>query len=1314
MKPDRFARLKEILADISDLSEDERRAYLDKAFKDDPELRQEVESILAHESDRHDLLRTGGAISFTGEGSTEPVDMTGHTLSRFRIEEKIATGGMGVLYKAVDTDLGRDVAIKVLRPDLLHDPDSRKRFIREAQAASVLDHPGIVTVYEIGADSDIDFIVMEYVEGCTLNEMIPPKGMPLDRVVSYAIAMADTLKVAHEKGIVHRDLKPSNIMITNDDSVKILDFGIAKRLSAETGDGTTEQPETEITQKGSIIGTIGYMSPEQAIGARIDERSDIFSLGVVIYQLLTGTHPFEGDHAGSVIHAILHSDPLRVEELKEGVPEEVERVVFKALQKKPRDRYRSSAELKTDLESLVDILKGKSLELIATKEVFEEGSGGIYSAMVGREVELEILEGHLGKMLKGEGTTVMIRGEAGIGKSRLVWELGRIAKKEKVRYLVGRCLSRGEDIPYQPVFDVIRTYLGLKGIKDAIGLEHFIGERAPHLKGRLGVIRAFSFMEGEEETSLISKEQLWNTVMELVKVMSGDRPVLLHMEDLHWADVPTLNLLTYLARNTRRERVLIVGTYRPEELAEGHEEKVHPLVTTLKQMNNEKLYELVNLNRLDRDATRGVIDSAFTEAEFPESFIDRIYEETEGNPLFIMEVLKHLRHEGVITRANGGWKLSTRVTSIEVPGRVNDVIVNRLSSLSRGERDIVEVASVEGQAFRSATVCHCLGLRRIKVLRRLQDLEDSHHLIHASKEDYHFDHVQIREVIYGGLIPELRMEYHKRIGEHLRKRYDKADEYAGKIAYHLRRAGEEKEAIPYFLKAGEHAKKTFANEEAIGYFDEGIEIVDKHILQNSAPDLQRMKLDMYKGRAEVRKLIGQYNEAQSDYRCVEEITRDLGDEKKRASGLDGLGEILYRKGDYEVALEHFMEALEIFREIGDRPGEGTSLSHVGVVHYARGDYEEALEYLEEALEIKRETGDRLGEGATLGNIGIVRYLCGDYEEALKHYEEGLEIFREIGNRSAEGTALLNIGNVYHARGDYEEALEYLMEELEISREMGDKFGEGNSLSNIGNVCYARGDYEEALEYLMEALEIMREIGERMGHLNSQRKLFGLWLDIGDYEKVLSGLEKTRQLAEALGTSKAKVGSKFDAGYENLVRGFYEEAIKDVKNGLEMALEIDHIGTIMEGHHLATQIEFKRENYLEALEYAEGALNLATEKERKKDIAKSHLLLARIHGSNGNLKEAESSARQVLTIAEACGMKPLLWQAHHVLGRALLKQKQVPSAKKELEKAEKIVNEIASRLTNELKKTYLAKEEIKDLYEDLSAVEIDSSNCPKRS
>src|SRR5213593_1577635 len=255
--------------------------------------------------------------------------MIGQTLDHYRIVSKLGEGGMGVVYKAHDTHLDRPVAIKVLPPDKVADPSRKQRFVHEAKAASALNHPNIVTIYDIRSDQGTDFIVMEYIDGQTLDELIAPKALRQRQALHYSVQIADALAKAHGAGILHRDLKPSNIMVTDEGRVKILDFGLAKLLDAEDSspEGTT-LTERPITEQGTVLGTAAYMSPEQAEGRKVDARSDIFSFGSVLYEMVTGRKPFTGDSQLSLLTKILNEDPAPPGQLAASVPPELERTIL--------------------------------------------------------------------------------------------------------------------------------------------------------------------------------------------------------------------------------------------------------------------------------------------------------------------------------------------------------------------------------------------------------------------------------------------------------------------------------------------------------------------------------------------------------------------------------------------------------------------------------------------------------------------------------------------------------------------------------------------------------------------------------------------------------------------------------------------------------------------------------------------------------------------------------------------------------------------------------------------------------------------------
>jgi serine/threonine-protein kinase len=276
--------------------------------------------------------------------------MIGRTISHYQVTEKLGAGGMGEIYKAHDARLNRTVAIKVLANASAGDGDRRRRFIQEAQAASALNHPNIITIYDIASDAESEYMVMEFVTGKTLADLIPPGGVGVAKTLQYSVQMADALKAAHAAGIIHRDLKPSNVMVTDSGLVKILDFGLAKiSMSTQLTDETQTMGAAPMTVAGSILGTVAYMSPEQAQGKPVDPRSDIFSFGVVMYETLTGAKAFGGDSAISTLTAILRDDVRSVAELVQGVPQELVEIIGLALRKDPKDRWQSMQVVHTVL-----------------------------------------------------------------------------------------------------------------------------------------------------------------------------------------------------------------------------------------------------------------------------------------------------------------------------------------------------------------------------------------------------------------------------------------------------------------------------------------------------------------------------------------------------------------------------------------------------------------------------------------------------------------------------------------------------------------------------------------------------------------------------------------------------------------------------------------------------------------------------------------------------------------------------------------------------------------------------------------------------
>jgi len=360
MEPDRFARLRDLLLRVADLPEDERTPLLEEACRWDPELKAEVESLLSHDSDRREILKTVGLLPGAPEefpASDAQDSLAGQTISHYKILERLGEGGMGVVYKAEDVRLRRPVALKVLRPHLLGELRHRRRFLREAQAAARVTHPNIAVIHDIDEAEEVVFIAMEYVEGRPLRARLREGPVPRPDVLHFAIEIAQGLAQAHAVRVVHRDLKPENLMLTPDGHIKILDFGLARFF--EEQDAVTDSAKFDafpimnsVSRTRERRGTPSYMSPEQAQGGEVDYRTDIWSFGVVLYEMLTGQRPFESPDYRLLLQQISRDEPPPVASVCPGTPIGFERVIGRCLAKEAKDRFPQVADLLTDLRSL--------------------------------------------------------------------------------------------------------------------------------------------------------------------------------------------------------------------------------------------------------------------------------------------------------------------------------------------------------------------------------------------------------------------------------------------------------------------------------------------------------------------------------------------------------------------------------------------------------------------------------------------------------------------------------------------------------------------------------------------------------------------------------------------------------------------------------------------------------------------------------------------------------------------------------------------------------------------------------------------------
>ena len=366
MKPERWKQVDELLEAALERPATERASFLDRACSGDEELRRELESLLMSDGQAEAFIETPPArVAADLFSDNQPKPRRGERIAHYEIIAPIGAGGMGEVYLARDTRLGRKVALKVLPPSFTADAQLRARFFREAQLASAFDHPNVCTIHEVGQASSFFFIAMQYVEGVNLKQLIGSRPLRLDALLSISLQAADALAAAHALGIVHRDIKSDNIIVTPKGQAKVLDFGLAKLTSGRGGDvsGAESELPSRLTRTGAVIGTPNYMSPEQARGERVDHRGDIFSLGVVIYEMASGDVPFKRRSQAETMNAVINERHTPVAGFNEEIPAELSATIDRALSKDPADRYQSMGEMLRELRQV-----GRSVGLLGSSD----------------------------------------------------------------------------------------------------------------------------------------------------------------------------------------------------------------------------------------------------------------------------------------------------------------------------------------------------------------------------------------------------------------------------------------------------------------------------------------------------------------------------------------------------------------------------------------------------------------------------------------------------------------------------------------------------------------------------------------------------------------------------------------------------------------------------------------------------------------------------------------------------------------------------------------------------------------------------------
>jgi class 3 adenylate cyclase/DNA-binding CsgD family transcriptional regulator len=814
-----------------------------------------------------------------------PTVPTSFVSGRYQVKRFLGEGGRKRVYLAHDTRLDRDVAFALVKTEGLG-ASGLTRVRREAQAMGRLgDHPNIVTVHDLGDEAGQPYIVCQLMEGGSVEDLLeqtPHHRLPIDQSLQIASEVCQALCHAHERGIIHRDLKPSNVFLTQDPSAgsgqaqtaKLGDFGLAVALDL-----------SRLTQTGGMVGTVAYMPPEQGTGRGADARSDLYSLGAMLYEMVTGRPPFLGDDAVAIISQHINTAPVAPSWHNPEVPRALETIIMGLLAKSPEERPESAAAVAQELRRIRESSTEQRVVEQPAAPVAEL-QGVDWGRFVGRREEMDQLKAALENALSGRGSLVMIVGEPGIGKTRLAEEFGVYAGLQGAQVLTGRAYEGEVALPYRPFVEAFRQYAQSR--PDPI-LRQELGEGAPEVAKLVSEVRR-RFPDIPEAPPLepeAERLRLFESITAFVHNASAANPLVILLDDLHWADKPSLLLLRYLARGIGGQRVLILGAYRDVEL-----DRTHPLAEVVATLRRERLYRRLLLRGLSEEdvlAFVTAIEPSEESAAARRTLAVALYRETEGNPFFMREVLSHLVEEGKLYREGGRWTSKVRsISEFGIPEGVREVVGRRLSRLSEACNQVLTLASTMTGGFSWEELKAITGGSEPALLDLLDEALAAQ-VIQERRADhgatYDFSHALIRQTLYGELSVPRQVLLHRQIGEALEKLHARnLEPHLVELAHHFYQAapgGDVDKAIDYAGRAGDRALDLLAHEEAAGHFETALLALD---LKDRPEEHQRFDLLMALGRAHSAVLTDEaLGKAMAALEQAVQLAQTLGDAERQAT-----------------------------------------------------------------------------------------------------------------------------------------------------------------------------------------------------------------------------------------------------------------------------------------------------------------------------------------------------------------------------------------------------------------------------------------------
>ena len=1041
----------------------------------------------------------------------------GLQLGPYEIRGLLGRGGMAEVYRARDDRLGRELALKVLPPDAVAEPAAVERFIREARAASALNHPNVITIYEIGETQSGRFIAMELVEGSALRSLI---GAPssVDQLSRVGAQIAGALAAAHAAGIIHRDVKPENIMLRTDGYVKVLDFGVARLLAPQGG---SSDPDSAVTATGTAVGTLRYMSPEQACAEPITSATDVFSLGMVLFELATGQHPFGATSDVAVVRALLTAPTPNPSRLNPAVPPVLDTLIGRMLEKEA-SRRPAAAEVES---VLLELARGRLTHepphTAATPD----------RRTVGRDRDRRELRRAFEEAAGGRGVLISVAGEPGIGKTTIVEEfLSELsAGSRSTRIARGQCSERlaGTEA-YLPLLEALDSLIASPARELVTAALKRLG---PTWYLQIAPATTHTSPEGRALANVqaSSQERMKRELVAFFDELARATPLVLFFDDLQWADVSTIDVLGYVASRISSLRLLIVVTVRQAELLLSK----HPFAQLKLDLQARGLCREVVLDFLTPEDVAQFLALEFPGHEFPSTFAALIHAKTEGSPLFMVDLLRYLRTRGILSNASGSWVLAQSMPDVAhtLPESIRGMIQRKIEQVEDADRKLLAAASVQGSAFDSAVVARLAGIDAAEVEERLEVLEHVYGFVHRAHEQelpdgslnvrYRFVHVLYQNALYASLTPTRRASLSGRAARSLLGFYAAGSaQIAADLALLFEAARDTTHALEYLSIAANNAVRVFANQEAVTLARRGLQLLER--MPESSTRVEReMTLQTVVGLS-LGALQGIASpEVGRAYGRAYDLWKQLGSRPELFSIVGGLWAYYVVAGKLDIASGIGAELLRMAEAANSPAMLVTASSCLGITLHHLGDHRRAHEYFERAsdaydVELRAAfVGLPIEPGvSSLAESARVLWVLGYPDRALARIRDALALADRIGHPESIAFASLFGAFIHQLRGERAEALEYANTVLALSRERDIATQLAWGMSLHGWAVGMGGQTDDGIAEIRESLAVQRAAGSEVARPQFLAMLAEVCAFAEHYDEALAAADEGLRVSSA--------------------------------------------------------------------------------------------------------------------------------------------------------------------------------------------------------